>query len=99
MILSKSGLRYFVTSHGARAYDNKYNINLYEDLIPAEQSAQLVSMLESKGLYNEIAANNIIYFEKSISDSFDMSVVPEHHIWYIRDNCYTAIEKNVGVFH
>ena len=50
-------------------------------------------MLESKGLYNEIAANNTIYFEKSILDSFDMSVVPEHHIWYIRDNCYTAIEK------
>lgn len=22
-----------------------------------------------------------------------MSVVPEHHIWYVRDNCFTAVEK------
>jgi len=92
-LLTEGGIRYFVTSHGARAYDRKYNISLYEDLIPAEQSAALMRMLENKGIYNEIAAENTIYFEKSISDNFDMKVVPEHHIWYIRDNCYTSVEK------
>ena len=92
-LLTEGGIRYFVTSHGARAYDRKYNISLYENLISAEDSARLMSMLEERGIYNEIAANNTIYFEKNISDNFDMSVVPEHHIWYIRDNCYTAVEK------
>lgn len=92
-LLTQQGLRYFVTSHGARAYDRQENVSLYEDLIPAEQSAKLMQMLEGKGLYNEIAANGTIYFEKAISDHFDMSVVPEHHVWYVRDNCFTAVEK------
>lgn len=104
-LLTQEGLRYFITCHGARVYDRDTGISLYEDLIPAEQAAQLMGMLEGKGLYNEIAADATIYFEKAISDHFDMSVVPEHHIWYVRDNWYTAVEKpseyflknNIGV--
>lgn len=92
-LLTQQGLRYFVTCHGARAYDKVENTSLYEDLIPAEESAQLMRMLEEKGLYNEVAANGTIYFEKAVTEPFDMATVPEHHIWYIRDHCYTAVEK------
>lgn len=92
-LLTQEGLRYFVTSHGARVYDKKENVSIYEDLIPAEQSAELMRLLEGYGLYNEIAADGTIYFEKSVTEPFDMSIVPEHHIWYVRDNCYTAVEK------
>ena len=104
-LLTQEGLRYFVTSHGARVYDKVRNVSIYEDLIPAERSAALMKILEGKGLYNEIAADGTIYFEKSVTEPFDMSVVPVHHIWYVQDNCYTAVEKpsehflanNVGV--
>lgn len=104
-LLTQEGLRYFVTSHGARAYDSLTGESLFEDLIPAKNVSEIMKMLEGKGLYNEIAANTTIYFEKAVSDNFNMSVVPEHHIWYVRDNCFTAIEKpseyflknNVGV--
>ena len=92
-LLTQKGLRYFVLSHGARAYDGLTGESLFEDLIPAERSAELLEILEGKGLYNEIAANSTIYFEKAVSDNFDMRVVPEHHIWYVRDNCFTAVEK------
>lgn len=92
-LLTQQGIRYFVTCHGARAYDKVEKVSLYEDLIPAEQSARLMRLLEGKGLYNEIAANGTIYFEKSVTEPFNMSLVPEHHVWYIRDNCYTAVEK------
>lgn len=92
-LLTQQGLRYFVTCHGARAYDKVENTSLYEDVIPADESAQLMRMLEEKGLYNEVAANGTIYFEKAVTEPFDMATVPEHHIWYIRDHCYTAVEK------
>jgi Cof subfamily protein (haloacid dehalogenase superfamily) len=92
-LLTQKGLRYFVTSHGARAYDNLTGESLYEDLIPANEASELMKFLEGKGLYNEIAGDATIYFEKAITDNLDISVVPEHHIWYVRDNCYTAIEK------
>lgn len=92
-LLTQQGLRYFVTCHGARAYDKAANTSLYEDLIPPEQSAKLMEMLEGKGLYNEIAANGTIYFEKAVTEPFHMPTVPEHHIWYVRDRCYTAVEK------
>ena len=97
-LLTQKELRYFVTGHGARAWDRVANESLYEDVIPAEQAAQLMEVLEDKGLYNEIAANNTIYFEKSLIDNLDMSLVPEHHVWYLRDNCYTAVEKPSAYF-
>ena len=92
-LLTQQGLRYFVTCHGARAYDRETGESLYTDVIPAQESASLMKLLEGKGLYNEIAANATIYFEKSVTEPFDMKCVPEHHIWYVRDNCYTAVEK------
>lgn len=91
-LLTQQGLRYFITSHGARVYDRDTGKSIYEDLIPPAQAAQLMRILEGKGLYNEIAANGTIYFEKAVADPFDMSVVPEHHIWYIKDHCYTAVD-------
>ena len=92
-LLTQTGLRYFVTSHGARAYDSELKTSLYEDLIPSDRVAEIMQILEGKGLYNEIAANTTIYFEKAVTDNLDMSLVPEHHVWYVRDNCYTAVEK------
>ena len=92
-LLTQRGLRYFVTSHGARAYDRDTNTSVYENLIPPEESAQILALLEGKYLYNEIAANGTIYMEKAVADNPNMSVVPEHHIWYVRDNCFTAVEK------
>jgi len=92
-LLTQEGLRYFVTSHGARVYDKVTGESVYEDLIPAKDASALMKLLEGKGLYNEIAADATIYFEKAVSDNFDMSVVPEHHIWYIRDKWYKVAEK------
>lgn len=92
-LLTQKGLRYFVTSHGARVYDRNRNVSIYEDLIPADQASQILALLEGKYLYNEIAANGTIYLEKAVADNPNMSVVPEHHIWYVRDNCFTAVEK------
>lgn len=92
-LLTQQGLRYFITSHGARAYDRDTGDSIYEDLIPVEKSVELLKILEGKNLYNEIAANGTIYLEKSVADNLDMSIVPEHHIWYVRDNCYTAVEN------
>ena len=97
-LLTQRGLRYFVTSHGARAYDRETGDSLYEDLIPSEEAAQLLSFLEGKGLYNEIAANATIYFEKAVMEPLPMKLVPEHHVWYVRDNCYTAVESPAAHF-
>jgi len=97
-LLTQQGLRYFVTSHGARAYDRKQNRSIYEDLIPAEQAEELMEYLEGKGLYNEIAANGTIYFEKAVTEPMNMALVPEHHVWYVRDHCYTAVEQPSAYF-
>ncbi len=92
-LLTQPGVRYYITCHGARVYDRETGETLYEDTIPAEQSAELMKMLEGKGYYNEVAADATIYFEKAVTEPFDMKVVPEHHIWYLRDHCYKEVEK------
>ena len=97
-LLTQQGLRYFVTSHGARAYDRDTGESLYTDLIPAEEAARLMEILEGKGLYNEIAANGTIYLEKAVADHLHEAAVPEHHVWYVRDNCFTAVENLSAYF-
>lgn len=97
-LLTQPGLRYFVTSHGARAYDREQDKNIYEDMIPAEQAAQLMEILENKNLYNEIAADGTIYLEKAVADDLSLYPVPSHHVWYIADRCYTAVEKPSDYF-
>ena len=92
-ILTQKGLRYFATSHGARAYDSLTGESIYTDLIPAEHAFEIMRILEGKGLYNEIAANATIFFEKAMMDELDISLVPEHHLWYLRDQYYTVLEK------
>ena len=92
-LLTQQGLRYFITSHGARAYDRDTGESIYEDLIPPEEAAKLLSFLEGKGLYNEIAAQAVIWLEKAVTEPLPMALVPEHHVWYIRDHCYTAVDS------
>lgn len=87
-LLTQEGLRYFITCHGARVYDRQTGESIYEDTIPAAQSAELMKILEGRGLYNEIAANATIYFEEAVTEPFNPADVPEHHIWYLRDRCY-----------
>ncbi|MBR3837893.1 MAG: HAD family phosphatase [Clostridia bacterium] len=92
-LLTQKGFRYFVTSHGARAYDLEKNESVYEDLIPPQEASRLMQILEGKGLYNEIAACGTVYLEESITKPLDLSLVPEHHVWYVRDNCYTTVSR------
>ena len=92
-LLSQEGLRYFVTSHGANAYDLEKNESIYTDLIPPEEASQLMKILEGKGLYNEIAARGTVYLEEAVAKNLDMSLVPEHHVWYVRDHCYTEVSR------
>ncbi|MBR7164989.1 MAG: HAD family phosphatase, partial [Clostridia bacterium] len=66
-LLSQEGLRYFVTSHGANAYDLEKNESIYTDLIPPEEASQLMKILEGKGLYNEIAARGTVYLEEAVA--------------------------------
>lgn len=90
---TQPGLRYFVLAHGARAFDLEKGVSLYEDLIPHEEAAVLMEGLEGKGLFNEIAADGTLYMEKAVVNPVDYALVPEHHVWYMRDRIYTEMEK------
>lgn len=97
-ILSQQGLRYFVTSHGARVYDSRTKASLYTDLIPAQEASLLLQGLQGRGLYNEIAAEGTIYLEEAIAAGISRQPVPEHHIWYIRDHCFTSVADPARFF-
>lgn len=97
-LLSQRGIRYCITSHGARLYDREANTSLYTDIIPAKVSSELLASLSGLSLYNEIAANGTIYFEHAIAENMRAQPVPEHHIWYVRDQCYTAVQDPAAHF-
>ena len=97
-VLTQEGLRYFVTAHGARAYDAVEDRTLYEDLIPCDEASAILKITEGKGLYNEIAADKTIFLEKAVTEPLDLSLVPLHHLWYVRDERYTAVESPAAYF-
>ncbi len=91
-ILTQEGLRYFVTCHGARVYDSQTGESLYTDVIAPKGAHTLLRLLQGQGLYNEVAANGTIYFEGAIARDMAHQPVPEHHLWYVRDHYYTAVD-------
>ncbi len=92
-LLTQEGIRYYVTSHGARVYDKETGESLYTDLIPAEEGAKICEIIEGHRIYNEVAAEAKIYFEKDVSDNFDMATIPPHHAWFIQDHWFESVEK------
>ena len=97
-LLTQEGLRYFITSHGARVFDRETGETIYQDLIPPQQAAGLMTLLQGRGLYNEIAANATIYLERDIAASLDTQPVPEHPVWDMRDRCYSVLDDPAAFF-
>ncbi len=92
-LLSERGIRYLITCHGARVVDRQAGTSLYENIISPVRSAAVLSLVEGKNLYAEIAASNTIYLERAVADTLKNQPVPIHHLWYMIDQCYTAVEK------
>ena len=79
------GIEYAVTCHGGRVLDLTSSAprSLYQNLIPAEKSAEILEIIENKGIYCEVAADNTIYMEKTIWQNWRDYPVPAHHVWYL----------------
>ncbi len=97
-LLSCDFIRYVLASHGARVYDRKTGRTLYEDTLTPEQSYRVLRILENKGLYSEVAAQNHIYVEQAVADRLMEYAVPYHHYWFMRDRRFLATENIAQYF-
>ena len=97
-LLSSDFVRYVVSCHGARVYDRKLGKTLYEDIFTPEQSYEILRLIEKKGIYAEIAAEGTIYVEKHLDEHLEDYPVPTHHIWYMYDRRYTAVDNIADYF-
>ena len=95
-LLTMEGLRYYITSHGAAAYDRLEKKNIYEDTIPADEAARLMEMLEGRGLYNEIAARNTIWLEKAIADTLEAQPVPDESLQHSGADAAVRLRRGDG---
>ncbi len=92
-LLTQEGIRYYICSHGGRVYDKETGESLYTDLIPPEEISKIWEIIEGKRIYNECAANAMIYFEKDVADHFNFDEIPPHHAWFVLDEWYEPVEK------
>ena len=90
---SIKGIEYAVTCHGGRVLDltGATPKSLYQNLIPVEKSVEILEIIENKGIYCEVAANNTLYLEKEIWQNWKDYPVPAHHVWYLEQ------KRGVGV--
>lgn len=93
-ILDMKEIRYCVTGHGARAVDRFTGRTLYENLISPREAQHICSIVEGRGIYAEIAAQNTIFIERAVDERLDEYPVPPHHVWYMKDrHCQIAVES------
>ena len=92
-LLTSDFFRYAVSCHGARVYDRKMGVSIYESGFTPEESYEILKIFEGRGIYAEIAANNRIYVEKDVDENLKKYPVPIHHDWYMRDRRYVAVDN------
>lgn len=97
-LLSSDFLRYAVACHGARVYDRRTGRTLYEDTLTPEESCKVLKLIENKGIYAEIAANNKIYVEQTLADNLMEYPIPYHHYWFMRDRRFVAVDNIAEYF-
>lgn len=84
-LLAMEGIRYCVTSHGARAVDRSQGRTIHANLLSPLEAARICRIFEGQGIYAEIAAQNTIYIEKAVDDRLEKMPVPRHHLWYMKE--------------
>jgi len=93
-IIGMEGIRFCITGHGARVVDRCTGLSLYENLISPADSLKICRIIEGRGIYAEIAAQNTIFLERVIDDNLDEMPVPAHHIWYIKNkHCQLSVDS------
>ena len=92
-LLSCDFIRYVLAGHGARVYDRKTGKTLYQNTLTPEESYQVLKMIEGKGIFAEIAANNRVYLEKDVADRLMENPIPYHHYWYMRDRRFVEADN------
>ncbi len=97
-LLSSDFVRYIVSCHGARVYDRVSGKTIYEDVFSPEESYEILKILEKKGIYLEVAANGEIYVEKHLDDNLSDYPTPIHHVWFMYDRRYIAVENIADYF-
>ncbi len=97
-LISSDFVRYVVSCHGARVYDRETGRTIYEDVFSPEESYEILRILEKKGLYLEVAANGQIYVEKSLADNLKSYPTPIHHVWFMYDRRYIAVDNIADYF-
>ncbi len=97
-LLSADYIRYVVSCHGARVYDRKTGRTIYEDVFSPEESYEILKVLENKHIYMEVAADGEIYVEKHLDEHLEDYPTPIHHVWFMSDKRYIAVENIADYF-
>lgn len=92
-IEKEKGIRYWVTSNGARVVDRLTGEIIYSSLFTSEESATVCRLFEGRQIYSEIAAAGKIYMESEINDHLERYAVPPHHVWFFEENRQVAVDK------
>lgn len=97
-IEAEKGIRYWVTSNGARVVDRHTGEVIYSSLFTPEESAMLCRLFEGRKIYSEIAAAGKIYVETEINDHLERYAVPPHHVWFFEEKRQVAVGKPSAFF-
>ena len=101
-LLAVEGIRYAVTSNGARITDIKKNETMYTDFLAKEEVEKMISLLSDSTIMKEVFYNNKVYADRHCLEHLSQyGIVNEWNINYIKttrvpvENTMALIEQHI----
>lgn len=101
-LLAVEGIRYAVTSNGARITDIKKNETMYTDFLAKEEVEKMISLLSDSTIMKEVFYNNKVYADRHCLEHLSQyGVVNEWNVNYIKttrvpvENTMALIEQHI----
>lgn len=97
-LLTQEGLRYFITSHGARVFDRETGRDHLSGSDSAAAGRRADDASAGPGPLQRDRRERHDLSGADIAASLDTQPVPEHHVWYMRDRCYSVLDDPAAFF-
>lgn len=97
-IEKERGIRYLVTSGGARITDRQTGELIAHSSLSPEASAFICQSFEGQRLYGELACDGKLLMEKDVAEHLERYPVPSHHVWFMDEEREVPVERPSDYF-
>ncbi|MCI9362178.1 MAG: HAD family phosphatase [Hungatella sp.] len=92
-IEKENGIRYLITSGGARITDRQTGELIAHSRLSPEDSAFICRSFQGQKIYGELACDGKVLMEEDVAEHLENYLVPSHHVWFMDEKREVRVKK------